>query len=288
MFQGFNIFSIIIVIIIIIIIKKAKVSHYNSFFKNNRGNIKNTWKGINTIFGKIPQATRIHSLKLGDTIYTIPDEISNRLNHHFCSVGPILANEIPLTDAKFTDYVLPLPHVFSLTKTSNDIVLKLIQSLPPNKASGLDGISAKLLKEAGPIVSASLTYIINQSLTSGIFPDDWKVARITPIHKDDIKTNPNNYRPISVLPIVSKLIERVVFNQLYDFLMRHDLLADAQSGFRPCHSTLTALLDITNDWFSNMDNGLLKKVLFLDLKKASILLIMKYHLESSFSIWLTP
>ena len=81
---------------------------------------------------------------------------------------------------------------------------------------------------------------------------------------------------------------RVVFNQLYDFLMRHDLLADAQSGFRPCHSTLTALLDITNDWFSNMDNGLLKKVLFLDLKKASILLIMKYHLESSFSIWLTP
>ena len=70
--------------------------------------------------------------------------------------------------------------------------------------------------------------------------------------------------------------------------MRHDLLARAQSGFRPCHSTLTALLDITNDWFSNMDNGLLKKVLFLDLKKASILLIMKYHLESSFSIWLTP
>ena len=142
-----------------IAIKKAKVEYYNSFFNNNRGNIKNTWKGINTIFGKIPQPTRIHSLKIGDTIYTTPDEISNRLNHHFCSVGPILANEIPPTDSKFTDYILPLPHVFSLTKTSNDIVLKLIQSLPLNKASGLDGISAKLLKEAGPIVSASLTYI---------------------------------------------------------------------------------------------------------------------------------
>ena len=251
-----------------IAIKKAKVEYYNSFFKNNQGNIKNTWKGINTIFGKIPQSTRIHSLKIGDTIYTTPDEISNRLNHHFCSVGPILANEIPPTDSKFTDYILPLPHVFSLTKTSNDIVLKLIQSLPLNKASGLDGISAKLLKEAGPIVSASLTYIINRSLTTGIFSNDWKVARVTPIYKDDIKTNPNNYRPISVLPIVSKFIERIVFNQLYAFLMRHDLLADAQSGFRPCHSTLTALLDITNDWFSNMDNGLLNGVLFLDLKKA--------------------
>ena len=91
---------------------------------------------------------------------------------------------------------------------------------------------------------------------------------MTPIYKDDIKTNPNNYRPISVLPIVSKLIERIVFNQLYALLMRHDLLADAQSGFRPCHSTLTALLDITNYWFSNMDNGLLNGVLFIDLKKA--------------------
>lgn len=111
--------------------------------------------------------------------------------------------------------------------------------------------------------SASLTYIINRYLTTGIFPDDWKVARVTPI-----KTNPNNYRPISVLPIVSKLIERVVFTQsVYDFLMRHDLLTDAQSGFRPCHSTLTAFLDITSDCFSSMDNGLLNGVLFLDLKK---------------------
>jgi len=125
-----------------------------------------------------------------------------------------------------------------------------------------------MLKEAGPIISASLTYIVNLSLTTGIFPDDWKIARVSPIYKDDIKTNPNNYRPISVLPIVGKLIERIVFNQLYGFLMEHDLLADAQSGFRPCHSTLTALLDITDDWFSNMDNGLLNGVLFLDLKKA--------------------
>ena len=109
-------------------------------------------------------------------------------------MGPVLANEIPLTDSKFTDYVLPLPHAFSLTKTSNDIVLKLIQSLPRNKIS--DGISVKLLKEAGSIVSASSTYIINRSLTTGIFPDDRKVARVSPICKDDIKTNPNNYRPI--------------------------------------------------------------------------------------------
>ena len=76
------------------------------------------------------------------------------------------------------------------------------------------------------------------------------------------------YRPTSVLPIVSKLIERVVFDQLYGFLMRHDLLADAQLGFRPCHFTLTALLNITNDWFSTRDDGLLNGVLFFNFKKA--------------------
>ena len=133
---------------------------------------------------------------------------------------------------------------------------------------GLDGISCRLLKEAAPVITTSLTYIINLSIGSGIFPDDWKIARVSPVFKEDIKSDPNNYRPISVLPIVSKLIERIVFNQLYSFLVENDLLADSQHGFRPKHSTLTALLEATNEWYLNIDNDLLNGVLFLDLKKA--------------------
>ena len=79
---------------------------------------------------------------------------------------------------------------FSAYGLSNDIVLKLIQSLPMNKTSGLDGNYAKLFKEKGP---TSFTYIIIRSLTTGIFPNDWKEARVTPIYKDDIKSNPSNY-----------------------------------------------------------------------------------------------
>ena len=105
---------------------------------------------------------------------------------------------------------------------------RLIQSMPLNKACGLDGISCRLLKEAAPVITTSLTYIINLSIRSGIFPDDWKIARVSPVFKEDIKSDPNNYRPISVLPIVSKLIERIVFNQLYSFLVENDLLADSQ------------------------------------------------------------
>ena len=86
-----------------------------------------------------------------------------------------------------------------------------------------------------------------------------------------MKSDPNDYRPISVLPVISKLIERVVFDQFYEYLIVHDLLADTQSGFRPRHSTQTALLEATNEWYLNIDNGLINGVLFLDLKKLSTL-----------------
>ena len=101
------------------------------------------------------------------------------------------------------------------------------------------------------IVTRSLTFIINQSINTGIFPNAWKRARVSPIFKD-VRTDPNNYRPFSVLPVVSKLIERVVFNQLYEYLNNNNFLTESQSGFRPMFSTETALLEATNEWLWNM------------------------------------
>ena len=88
-----------------------------------------------------------------------------------------------------------------------------------------------------------------------------------PVYKDDIKSEASNYRPISILPIVSKIIEKIIFNQLYEYLTTNNLLAESQHCFRPQHSTVTALLEATNNWYLNIDNGLLNGALFLDLKK---------------------
>ena len=132
----------------------------------------------------------------------------------------------------------------------------------------LDNISARLLKEAAPVVTHSLTYIMNLSITTGIFPNSWKIAKVTPIFKEDARTDPNNYRPISVLPVVSKLIEIIVFKQLYEYLNTNHLLTESQSGFRPMFSTETALLEMTNEWLWNIDSKHLNGVVFLDLKKA--------------------
>ena len=131
------------------------------------------------------------------------------------------------------------------------------------------GLCIRLLKEACPEIVPSLTHIIiNLSIRCGYFPDKWKISKVLPLYKEDIKSVPNNYRPISILPVVSKVIEKVIFKQLYEYLTHNNLLAVSQHGFRPMHSTLTALIEATNNWYLNIDDDLINSVLFLDLKEA--------------------
>ena len=137
-----------------------------------------------------------------------------------------------------------------------------------NKSSGLHDISNKLLKLAADIVSQSLTHIFNKSLCTGIYPNDWKLARVVPIHKSGAKQDVNNYRPISITSAVAKVFGRIIHDQFYQYLTTHHLLNECQSGFRALHSTVTTLLETTNNWSVNIDNGLLNDVVFIDLKKA--------------------
>jgi hypothetical protein len=118
------------------------------------------------------------------------------------------------------------------------------------------------------VITSSLTQIFNQSLLTGVFPDDFKVAIISPIFKSESKLECNNYRPISVLSVVAKVFEKLISNQLSTFLETRGILTQQQAGFRKKNSTETSLLNSTNKWFINMDKGYLNGVIFLDLKKA--------------------
>ena len=134
-----------------------------------------------------------------------------------------------------------------------------------SKATGLDNVSCRLIKEAAPIIAKSLNKLFNKSIETNIFPSEWKLAKVTPIHKNNERGDPNNYRPISVIGAIAKVFERVVYNQLYFYLTENNLLNKYQSGFRPLHSTVTALLDATNEWYFNMNEGNLTSVVFLNL-----------------------
>ena len=124
------------------------------------------------------------------------------------------------------------------------------------------------MKLALPLIENSLTFLFNTSIQTSQFPKVWKVARVTPIFKGGEKTDKSNYRPISVLPVISRLFEKLIFDQLYQYLNEKDLISHNQSGFRRLHSTLTCLLKNTDDWYSGMDLGQLVGLVFIDLKKA--------------------
>ena len=140
--------------------------------------------------------------------------------------------------------------------------------MSPKKASGLDKLPVKLVRLAAPFITKSLTAIFNKSISTGIFICDWKIARVTPIYKEGVKSNMNNYRPISVISIIAKAMEKLVHSQFYSYLQQSDILTNSQHGFRPLHSTTTALLKMSDQWYRNMDEGLINGVVFLDLKKA--------------------
>ena len=119
-----------------------------------------------------------------------------------------------------------------------------------------------------PFIEDSLVYLFNTSLETSQFPDSSKIARVSPIFKDGDKTEQSNYRPISVLPVVSRLFEKFVFNQLYQYLNDNCFINSNQSGFRELHSTVICLLKNTDDWYNGLDTGNLAGMVFVDLKKA--------------------
>ncbi len=125
-----------------------------------------------------------------------------------------------------------------------------------NKAVGLDKISSRLLRIAAPIISKPLTSIMNKSLQNGKCITEWKLAKVIPLHKSGPTIERNNYRPISILLILSKIPERFVHSYYSDYLTEFKLFTIAQSGFRKLHSTVASLVHITDRWLSNIDKGL--------------------------------
>ena len=143
-----------------------------------------------------------------------------------------------------------------------------INSIDATKATGLDGLTPKIIKLSVDIISPSLLEIINMSLLTGSFPDSLKLAKLHPIYKGGTKCDPANYRPISILPVVSKLIEKHVTKHLFGYLNKYDLLQKSQSGFRKHHSCNTALIKPVDSWLKSIDNGELVGAIFFDLRKA--------------------
>ena len=143
----------------------------------------------------------------------------------------------------------------------------LLKSCNVNKAAGIDNISGRFLKDGADVLGIPITQICNLSIKLSHFPKDCKVAKLKPLYKKGTKTDPKNFRPISLLPIVSKVFEKVIHDQTMEYLTDNNIHYKYQSGFRKNHSTDTSLLYLTNKILTGFDSGLLTGMILIDLHK---------------------
>lgn len=204
-------------------------------------NTKQEWKILNRHARPHAQKQSIGSIQLDGNLITDPLEMACSFNDYFTSIGPNLASSIS-TDR----YTLePVDHSFILSPTNPEEISKIIKQMR-NAAPGFDQVQASVLKATANTIAVPLACLINMSFQQGKVPLALKKAVVSPIHKAKSRDNVNNYRPVSILPALSKIYERAYHCRLYDYSEQHNILHQLQFGFRPASSTELALLKFTN------------------------------------------
>ena len=252
--------------------RAAKKEYYLNLLIEYKNDSKKLWGVLNKVIGK----TRI---KL-DLPEKIKDEnnlvisgnqaIADTFCRFFTSVGPKLARSIPKPTKEYDAYLnkLVCNKTFFMTPTDESEILGIIKLLPNKSSSGYDNISNILLKQLAPSICKPLCIIFNKSMQEGIFPQDMKLAEVVPIFKSKDRAVCTNYRPISLLPVMSKVLERVIKKRLYKFVVDNNLLYNSQYGFRNNHSTVNAISEFIGKILKGFEEEKCAISVFLDLSKA--------------------
>ena len=253
-------------------IRLAQKNYYESLFTKFKDDIRNTWKTINDLLHRIKKKKSFPLFFKDEENNMITDKtiIANKFNSFFAGIGPKLANNISAPRNKnFKNYLTNRYTVkFHFQNINEEDLRAIIDKLAPKTSLGFDGLSTKLVKEVKEPLLRPLRIIINQMLNSGIFPDKLKIAKICPVYKKDEEYLFTNYRPISLLPAISKIFEKVIFRQLYEYFQVNKLLYKSQYGFRTAHSTEFAALEVIDRILIEMDKNDIPVNIYLDLSKA--------------------
>ena len=240
--------------------------------------IKKTWSIIREIIPKantsrsLPDKLIISEPNAFKLELRNPESIAEHFNNFFSSVGQRYSEPTtPYDIAKITELMsntVNNDHSIFFAPTNEKEVIQICMSMKSKSSTGHDDISNKVLKEIIPYLAKPLTYIFNQSLSLGIFPDTFKLAKVIPIYKSGDRFDPTNYRPISLLPVFSKILEKIVYIRMINFITKCNLIYPEQYGFLKGRSTEQAILDIVTRIVDSIENKEISLGLFLDLTKA--------------------
>ncbi|CAB3982545.1 Hypothetical predicted protein, partial [Paramuricea clavata] len=254
-------------------IRNAKKNYFSDKFQENKQNPSKLWNLIKNLTND--DAGKNESVKfLTENSTTLKDKvtIAETFNRFFVDQQNNLASTSAPVEIEQTPNLDPIPHVdttFSIPPMSKLRVIELLLSIPVHKSTGDDGISAKIMRIAAPAIAEPLSQLMNRCINTQTFPSKWKVAKVTPIYKGKgNRDEKSNYRPISVLPILSKLLERHICEHMYGFLQQRNLFYRLQSGFRKHHSTETALIRLIDQLLLDLDKNKVTGLIFVDYKKA--------------------
>ena len=248
-------------------IKEAKRHYFQTFFLRYNNNTKKTWQTINATLNKKGTHTSLpNQFCSNGTMLSEPHEIANKFNDFFVNVG----THTNVTNNDMINSYLPEKSnsQFNFHQIDEQQTLQIIKHMKNKLSTGIDNISNKIIKSAMHLLYKPLTLIINQMIQNNIYPNALKVSKVIPIYKKGDKLLFSNYRPISLLPSLSKIFEKIILIQLTEYLDKNNIITAHQYGFRKKHSTELAALHLTDHISWELDKKNKPLAIFLDLSKA--------------------
>ena len=237
------------------LLRLRKQQYYIEMCNKNIHNPKAIWEHLNHLVGRT-QATNFLSFD------------PNKMNDFFVNLGPSTVANLPESKSNYKQFILPLPQSFYNVPATIEELRNIVNALPSKKSAGFDGLSVKNLKNIIDYIAEPLLQIINKSFSLGIFPDVLKIARVVPIFKEGSTSELINYRPISILPSLSKIFERLMYNRMLSYINKFNILSNDQFGFRKNRNTELAVIHALMPVISSLNEGLPSISLFIDIAKA--------------------
>lgn len=264
---------------------KSKIEYYNSRINLFKNNSKKLWNIYNRLLGKINNKKEtVDYIKIDNIKLFGNKEIADNFSRYFASVGVDLANKIQNSRKPYDSYLSQANNnsIF-FTPTTAEEIENIVSKFQNKTSCGVDELSNQVLKKIIKAISNPLQIVFNKSISEGKVPNEMKNAIITPIHKAKSRSEISNYRPVSVLTSISKILEKIVYKRMYGFLQSNNILYESQYGFRSNMSTVDAITELIGSIIKNLDQKKFSLVIYLDLSKAfdtvnhKILLNKLYH-----------
>ncbi len=259
------------------LIKSKKICYYQETILENNGNSKKIWTTLKSL--GLPNKKGNKSeicLKKGDEIIFEQKANANIFKDFYTNLAADLVKKLPTPNGKFgKKYVenyykkFNIPNgSFHFSEVKEEQILETLLKIKTNKAAGIDGLSGVFMKDGATVLAQPVTQLINLSISLSKVPDKTKIAKLKPLFKKGSRLETKNYRPVSLLPLFSKIYERVINDQTHRFLVQQNILYYHQSGFRKYHSTDTCLSYLNDFILKGTENGLLTGMILIDLQKA--------------------